>query len=100
MLAVIVMSLSCHSDVIQFVSQLITAGTEQFNKNPSAGVVFLQEQGVLQNPLDPVEVATFFRQNPALSKQLLGDFLGARNNAAVLEAFVRLCGHSVGVIVT
>lgn len=83
----------CNCDVI--ISQVITAGTEQFNKSPSAGLVFLQEQGVLQSPLNPVQVASFLRQNPALNKQLLGDFLGARNNAAVLEAFVKLCGRGI-----
>lgn len=82
------------------VSQLITAGTEQFNKSPSTGVLFLQEQGLLQNPMNPVEVATFLRQNPALSKQLLGDFLGARSHAAVLEAFVRCVGVVLSTAVT
>ena len=80
------MSLWCHDDVIL---QIITAGTEQFNKSPSVGLTFLQEQGILTTPLDPSQVAAFFRQNPALSKHMLGEYLGSRSHGDVLEAYVR-----------
>ena len=46
------------------------------------------EQGVLQTPLDPVEVAQFLHQNPAVNKQMLGDYLGDRRNATILENYV------------
>ena len=67
----------------------MAAGTEQFNKSPSAGVVFLQEQGVIQTPLDPQQLAMFLKHNPSVNKLVLGEYLGARKNSLVLEAFVR-----------
>lgn len=67
---------------------MITTGTEMFNQKPSKGVAFLMEQGVLQTPLDPVEVAQFLHQNPAVNKQMLGDYLGDRRNTAILENYV------------
>lgn len=68
---------------------MITAGTEQFNQKPARGISFLMEQGVLQTPLEPVEVATFLHDNPAINKQMLGDYLGDRRNTAILGAFVK-----------
>ena len=69
-------------------SQLISAGTEQFNRNPKAGVAFLEEQGVLESPLNPKEVAHFLMSNPSINKQVLGEFFSSKKNVAVLEAFV------------
>ena len=56
-------------------------------------MTFLMEQGVLQTPLEPAEVATFLHNNPTISKQMLGDYLGDRRNTAVLEAFVKYVWH-------
>ena len=75
--------------ICTFFQKLITAGTEQFNKKPSGGVAFLMEQGVLQTPMDPWEVARFIHQNPAINKQVLGDYLGNKKYSSVLEAYVR-----------
>ena len=47
------------------------------------------EQGVLQTPLDPWEVAAFIHANPNISKQILGDYLGNKKYSAVLEAYVK-----------
>ena len=69
---------------------MITAGTEQFNKSPSVGLAFLQEQGILATPTDPAHLAAFFRHNPAINKHVLGDYLGSRNHGDVLDAFVKL----------
>ena len=69
--------------------QLILAATEQFNKKPSHGVAFLVEQGILPSPPPPEKLAEFLLQNPALSKAMIGDYIGDRKNAEVLEAFVK-----------
>ncbi len=70
--------------------QLILAATEEFNKKPKHGITFLMEQGILSTPLDPLEVAGFFLENPGLNKAKIGDYIGERNNSHILEAFVRL----------
>ena len=72
-----------------FLLQLISAGTEQFNRSPKAGIAFLQEQGVLETPLNPEEVAHFLQSNPSINKQVLGEFFSSKKNMAVLEAFVK-----------
>jgi len=72
---------------------LILAATEQFNKKPSHGVAFLVEQGILPSPPPPEKLAEFLLQNPALSKAMIGDYIGDRKNAEVLEAFVK--NHSL-----
>lgn len=69
--------------------QLILAGTEQFNKKPSQGITFLQEQCVLRTPTDPVEVAQFLLDNPRLDKAMIGEYIGDRRRQDILEEFVK-----------
>lgn len=70
-------------------AQIILAGSEQFNQKPSKGIAFLQEQGILKSPLDPDQVAGFLRENPRLDKKMIGEYISAKKNSKVLEAFLR-----------
>lgn len=69
--------------------QLLTSGTEKFNTKPKKGIEFLQEHGLLSTPLNPVEIATFLRENPLLDKKMIGEFISNRNNVDVLNSFIK-----------
>ncbi|GIY37714.1 golgi-specific brefeldin A-resistance guanine nucleotide exchange factor 1 [Caerostris darwini] len=69
--------------------KILLTGTEQFNSQPNKGIMFLQEHGLLKEPLDPQEVASFLRDNPQLDKKMIGEYVSNRKNLKVLEAFVR-----------
>lgn len=69
--------------------KVLATGTEHFNAKPSKGIEFLQEHGLLSDPLDPAEVATFFRDNAQLDKNKIGEYLSNRKNLKVLDAFVK-----------
>lgn len=74
---------------IFFFYQLYYTGTEQFNTKPIKGITFLQEQGLLSDPLDPGEVVTFLKENPRLDKAMIGEYVAKKSNHKVLEAFVK-----------
>ena len=66
------------------------------------------EQGILSTPANVSEVADFLLENPRLSKAKIGEYIGERKNAHILEAFVRytymsiyrsVCACVVGVCV-
>nr|XP_018903871.1 PREDICTED: Golgi-specific brefeldin A-resistance guanine nucleotide exchange factor 1 [Bemisia tabaci] len=69
--------------------KLLASGTDHFNAKPKKGIEFLQEQGLLSSPLDPIEVVHFLKENPHLSKKMIGEFISNRANLAVLDAFVK-----------
>ncbi|XP_063243123.1 Golgi-specific brefeldin A-resistance guanine nucleotide exchange factor 1 isoform X2 [Bacillus rossius redtenbacheri] len=69
--------------------KLLSTGTEHFNSKPKKGVQFLQEQGLLSEPLDPAEVAAFLRENPRLDKKMIGEYISNRANLHVLDCFVK-----------
>lgn len=68
---------------------MYNTGTEYFNQKPAKGLAYLQEQGLLKDPLDPDEVAAFIKENPKIDKKVLGEFITKRTNAHLLEAFVK-----------
>lgn len=70
--------------------KLLTQGTELFNTRPDKGILFLQESGVLNPVLDPVEVAHFLRENPGLDKKMIGEYISKKKNVEIkiLETFV------------
>lgn len=70
--------------------KLLTQGTELFNTRPDKGILFLQESGVLNSVLDPVEVAHFLRENPGLDKKMIGEYISKKKNVEIkiLETFV------------
>ena len=65
------------------------AATEQFNKKPKQGIAFLMEQQLLSTPARESEIADFLLENPRLNKARIGEYIGDRKNAHILEAFVR-----------
>jgi brefeldin A-resistance guanine nucleotide exchange factor 1 len=64
-------------------------GTEYFNQKPAKGIAYLQEQGMLSDPLDPEEVVNFIKENPKIEKKMLGEYITKRNNSKLLEVFVK-----------
>ncbi|XP_025416459.1 Golgi-specific brefeldin A-resistance guanine nucleotide exchange factor 1 isoform X2 [Sipha flava] len=68
--------------------KLLTSGTEKFNTKPKKGIEFLQEHGLLSSPLNPVEIATFLKENPLLDKKMIGEYISNRNNIDVLNSFI------------
>nr|CAI5834185.1 unnamed protein product [Callosobruchus analis] len=71
------------------IKKWLPQGTEYFNQKPKKGIQFFQEHGVLKHELDPNEVAHFLRENPGLSKAMIGEYISNRNNLHILEAFVK-----------
>ncbi|KAJ8022774.1 Golgi-specific brefeldin A-resistance guanine nucleotide exchange factor 1 [Holothuria leucospilota] len=69
--------------------KIITTGCDLFNQKASKGIAYLQEKGILRTPMDPDEVAQFVRDGPGLDKKVIGEYLSAKKNAKVLEAFMR-----------
>ncbi|RTG81686.1 golgi-specific brefeldin A-resistance guanine nucleotide exchange factor 1 [Schistosoma bovis] len=60
-----------------------------FNTKPKRGITFLQENDILQKPLNYDELALFLRENPRLEKRMIGEYISDRENTDVLTAFVR-----------
>lgn len=85
------LSIPSHEELmaIKHKKKILASGTEHFNNQPSKGIIFLQEHGLLKDPLDPQEVAAFLRDNPQLDKKMIGEYISNRKNLKVLEAFVR-----------
>nr|CDS34195.1 golgi specific brefeldin a resistance guanine [Hymenolepis microstoma] len=69
--------------------KLLMNGSDRFNLMPKDGIAFLQKNGLLADPLDAVEMATFLAENPRLDKKMIGEFLSSRKNTDILVAFVR-----------
>jgi len=60
-----------------------------FNQSPSSGIKFLQENGLLMNPLDINEIVKFVKDNPLLDKKIIGEYLSNRKNVHILEQYVK-----------
>ncbi|CAH1155460.1 unnamed protein product [Phaedon cochleariae] len=73
---------------VRSIKKWLPQGTEYFNQKPKKGLQFLQEHGVLKQELDIQEVVMFLRENPALSKAQIGEYISNRSNLKILEAFV------------
>lgn len=69
--------------------QLLITGTEQFNQKPKKGIQFLQEKGLLTNPMDNNQVAQWLRENPRLDKKMIGEYISDRKNMELLDSFVK-----------
>ena len=64
-------------------------GSELFNQNPSLGINFLQENGLLSKPLDINEIVKYLKDNPLLEKKVIGEYLSNRKNLHILEQYVK-----------
>ncbi|XP_050302323.1 Golgi-specific brefeldin A-resistance guanine nucleotide exchange factor 1 [Anthonomus grandis grandis] len=71
------------------IKKWLPQGTEHFNTKPKKGIQFFQEHGVLKPELDVNEVAIFLRENPALDKKMIGEYVSNRSNLNILEAYVK-----------
>ncbi|CAH8617968.1 unnamed protein product [Schistosoma rodhaini] len=69
--------------------KLLILGSDHFNIKPKRGITFLQENDILQKPLNYDELALFLRENPRLDKRMIGEYISDRENTDVLTAFVR-----------
>lgn len=72
--------------------QLLITGTEQFNQKPKKGIQFLQEKGLLIDPMDNNQVAQWLRENPRLDKKMIGEYISDRKNMDLLDSFVKYGG--------
>ncbi|XP_074531303.1 Golgi-specific brefeldin A-resistance guanine nucleotide exchange factor 1 isoform X2 [Halichoeres trimaculatus] len=68
--------------------KLLITGTELFNQKPKKGIQFLQEKGLLSDPIDINQVAQWLRENPRLDKKMIGEYISDRNNMELLDSFV------------
>ncbi|XP_030581076.1 Golgi-specific brefeldin A-resistance guanine nucleotide exchange factor 1 isoform X2 [Archocentrus centrarchus] len=68
--------------------KLLITGTEQFNQKPKKGIQFLQEKGLLSDPMDNNQVAQWLRENPRLDKKMIGEYISDRKNTELLDSFV------------
>lgn len=68
--------------------KLLVAGSSQFNGKPSKGIAFLQEQGLLSDS-STSEIANFLHENHLLDKGMIGEYIGDRKNADILEHFIK-----------
>lgn len=61
-----------------------------FNQRPDKGIQFLQENGILNVKLDPMEVVMFLRENSGLDKAMIGEYISKKKNveSKILEYFV------------
>lgn len=71
------------------IKKWLPQGTEHFNIKPKKGIQFFQEHGVLKSDSDNQEIALFLRENPALDKKMIGEYISNRNNLHILDAFVK-----------
>lgn len=62
------------------------AGIEIFNRKPSKGIQYLQEQGRLGT--SPTDVARWLHVDERLDKTAIGDFLGDHNHNVVMYSYI------------
>ena len=74
--------------------KLYQTGTELFNASPKKGIAFLQQHGLLADPLDPREVALLLRENPRLDKTQIGEYVSSKKNAQIYNAFFKYASYS------
>lgn len=71
--------------------RILAQGTDLFNQRPEKGIQFLQENGILNQNLEPLEVAHFLRESPGLDKKMIGEYISKKKNVerGILEVFVK-----------
>uniref|UniRef100_A0A6B2EBG3 Putative golgi-specific brefeldin a-resistance factor n=1 Tax=Phlebotomus kandelakii TaxID=1109342 RepID=A0A6B2EBG3_9DIPT len=71
--------------------RILSQGTELFNSRPEKGILYLQENGLLNPVLDPREVAHFLRENSGLDKKMIGEYISKKKNveSKILETYVK-----------
>ncbi|CAO1373131.1 unnamed protein product [Diamesa tonsa] len=71
--------------------RILSQGTELFNQRPEKGIQFMQENGIINSTLDPLEIAHFLRESPGLDKKQIGEYISKKKNveSKILEVFVK-----------
>ncbi|KZF23276.1 Sec7-domain-containing protein [Xylona heveae TC161] len=72
------------------VKRIISRGATKFNENPTAGIVFLASQGIINDADNPASIATFLKGTSRVSKKVLGEYLSKRSHEHILGAFLDL----------
>ncbi|KAK5816093.1 hypothetical protein F5H01DRAFT_343687 [Linnemannia elongata] len=70
--------------------EILVEGAAKFDKNPKAGLVFLEANKMISSLNDPAGVAMFLKTSTRLSKSLLGEYLAKPANSEVLKQFIQL----------
>ncbi|KAF9927841.1 GDP/GTP exchange factor for ARF [Linnemannia zychae] len=70
--------------------EILVEGAAKFDKNPKAGLVFLEANNMITSLNDPAGVAYFLKSSTRLSKTLLGEYLAKPANSEVLKHFIQL----------
>ncbi|KAG0266994.1 GDP/GTP exchange factor for ARF, partial [Linnemannia exigua] len=70
--------------------EVLVEGAAKFDKNPKAGLVFLEANKMISSLNDPAGVAVFLKTSTRLSKTLLGEYLAKPANSEVLNHFIQL----------
>lgn len=70
--------------------RILSQGTDLFNQRPEKGIQFLQENGILNQKLEPLEIAHYLRESPGLDKKMIGEYISKKKNVekGILEVFV------------
>ncbi|KAG5678424.1 hypothetical protein PVAND_008098 [Polypedilum vanderplanki] len=78
-------------DMIKNKKRILSQGTDLFNQRPEKGIQFLQENGLINATLDPLEIAHFLRESPGLDKKMIGEYISKKKNVEnrILEVFVK-----------
>ncbi|KAF8938517.1 GDP/GTP exchange factor for ARF [Haplosporangium gracile] len=69
--------------------EILVEGAAKFDKNPKAGLVFLEANKMISSLNDPAGVALFLKTSTRLSKSLLGEYLAKPANSEVLKQFIQ-----------
>eukprot|EP00127_Corallochytrium_limacisporum_P003297 Clim_evm146s147 gene=Clim_evmTU146s147 len=67
--------------------KVLKTGAEQFEYSAKKGIKFLQDKGILSNPLPDAECVEFLRTNPRLNKAKIGEYIGDRHRTDLLKVF-------------
>ncbi|TVY38452.1 Uncharacterized protein LSUB1_G004093 [Lachnellula subtilissima] len=68
--------------------KIIIQGASKFNESPKAGLAYLSDQGIIDDPTDAVSVARFLKGTTRISKKMFGEFIAKKGNEAILEALM------------
>jgi golgi-specific brefeldin A-resistance guanine nucleotide exchange factor 1 len=70
--------------------KIVIEGVSKFNEKPKKGIAYLASKGIIENPDDALSIARFLKGTTRISKAMLGDYISARDNEAILTAFMNL----------
>ena len=90
---IIVDKLPTHDQLraIRIKKRIMQQSVDLFNQNPAKSIQFLKDNTIFSD--DPQvlmpQLITYLKENPALDKKMIGDFLSSRKNLNILDEFVK-----------